>query len=78
MKTTDDYQAKIRHWALHPEVPRLPRPIAWPPFQSKKFNSYQEMNDWKRKYLLEIAGQGGLKWTKDIVFLERKKEVQRH
>jgi hypothetical protein len=63
MKTTDDYQAKIKYWASLPEVPRLPRPTAWPPFQAKKFNSYQEMNDWKRKYLLEIAARGGLQWT---------------
>jgi hypothetical protein len=63
LKTTDDYDAKIKYWALRPQVPHLPKPIGWPPFGAKKFNSYQEMNDWKRQYLLEIARMGGLKWT---------------
>ena len=63
MKITDDYQAKIKLWALRPEVPKLPRPIGWPPFKAKKFNSYREMNEWKGQYLLEIAAKGGLKWT---------------
>ena len=55
MKITDDYQAKIKLWAIRPEVTRLPRPTGWPPFSGKKFNSYEEMNEWKRRYLLEIA-----------------------
>jgi hypothetical protein len=63
MKTTDDYEAKIKYWALKPQVPKLPKPIAWPAFSAKRFNSYQEMNEWKRQYLIEIAQQGGLKWT---------------
>jgi hypothetical protein len=63
MKTTDDYEAKIKYWALQPKVTKLPKPTAWPPFSAKKFNSYQEMNEWKRQYLLEIARRGGLKWT---------------
>ena len=63
MKTTDDYDAKIKYWALQPKVTRLPKPVGWPPFTGKKFNSYQEMNEWKKRYLLEIARNGGLKWT---------------
>jgi len=63
LKTTDDYKAKIIYWAKQPKVPKLPCPVYWPPFRAQKFNSYQEMNDWKKRYLLEIAKQGGLKWT---------------
>jgi hypothetical protein len=63
MKTTDDYEAKIRYWASRPEVPKLPKATGWPPFSAKKFNTYEEMNDWKKEYLLEIARKGGLKWT---------------
>lgn len=63
MKITDDYQAKIKIWASRPEVVRLPQAIGWPFFSAKKFDSYGQMNEWKRQYLLEIARMGGLKWT---------------
>jgi len=41
----------------------MPKATDWPPFSAKKFSSYQEMNEWKKQYLLEIARHGGLKWT---------------
>lgn len=63
MKTTDDYEAKIKYWASDPKVTKMPNAIGWPPFSAKKFSSYREMNDWKKQYLLEIARNGGLKWT---------------
>jgi len=63
LKTTDDYEAKIKYWASHPKVAKMPKATDWPPFSAKKFSSYQEMNEWKKQYLLEIARHGGLKWT---------------
>ena len=64
MKFTDDYHAKYRIWAAHPQVLRLPKATGLPRFGAKKFNSYEEFNAWKRSYLMEIARSGGVKWTK--------------
>jgi hypothetical protein len=64
MKLTDDYLAKYRIWACNPTVWPLPRAVGLPHFGHRKFASYEEMNAWKREYLLEIATTGGVQWTK--------------
>lgn len=56
-KITDDYRAKIRMWAANPQViPPLPLPKL-PKFSRQKFNSYEEMNEWKRQLLLRVAAE---------------------
>jgi hypothetical protein len=64
VKFTDDYLAKYKIWAMHPRVHPLPRFTGLPPFKAKKFDSYEQFNEWKSEYLREIARQGGVKWTK--------------
>jgi len=64
MKVSDDYKAKYRLWARNPKVCALPKAVGLPYFGHKKFTSYEEMNNWKREYLLRIAAAGGVKWTK--------------
>ena len=64
MKITDNYAAKYDLWARAGSVCRLPVPTGLPPFKSRKFNSYEEFNAWKRRRLEQIARQGGVKWTK--------------
>ena len=64
MKYTDDYQAKYRIWAEENKVHPLPKCTGWPIFRSKRFDSYEQMNAWKRELLLEVARRGGVKWTK--------------
>jgi len=63
MKISDDYAAKVRLWAASPRVRPIPRLSNLPRFGSKKFNSYDEMNAWKRQLLKEIAANGGCRWT---------------
>ncbi|HQQ61585.1 MAG TPA: hypothetical protein PKU89_09645, partial [Kiritimatiellia bacterium] len=67
MKAVDDPHAKIRFWAQESarpgfRPPPCPTPEKLPPFRPQRFSSYPEMNAWKRRYLLEIARQGGVKW----------------
>lgn len=64
IKITDDYKAKIKLWVAHPVVMPLPKPDNLPYFGHKRFNSYEEMNAWKKEYRAEIAKAGGIKWTK--------------
>ena len=64
MKAVDDYSAKYRFWAERAEVRPLPKMTGLPRFGSQKFNSHQEMNDWKRKLLAQIAAAGGCQWTR--------------
>ena len=63
-KISDDYGAKIKFWVSNLRVYPLPKITNLPVFKSKKFNSYEEMNQWKRELLAEIAKIGGIKWTK--------------
>jgi hypothetical protein len=63
MKISDDYSAKISLWIKNKKVYPLPRMEGIPVFKSKKFNSYEEMNQWKKELLEEIARRGGVKWT---------------
>ena len=55
MKISDDYAAKIRLWALTRTVVALPPGPRLPSFHSRKFQSHEEMNRWKRELLLQIA-----------------------
>ncbi len=64
IKATDDYNAKYRLWARNPKVCALPRPVGLLRFGHKSFNSYEELNSWKREYLRQIAAAGGVTWTK--------------
>ena len=64
MKISDDYTAKVRIWAASPQVRPIPKPLNLPRFRSKKFDSYDEMNAWKRQLLKEIAANGGVRWKK--------------
>ena len=64
MKRVDDINAKYELWALNPVVPPLPRATGIPPFGSRKFDSYEAFNAWKRGLLEQIAAQGGVTWTK--------------
>jgi hypothetical protein len=63
MKNTDDYRAKIRLWAANPQVVPMPKMVGFPRFGSRKFNSYAQMNAWKRELIREVARQGGIRWT---------------
>ena len=55
MKVTDDYHAKVRLWAAHPQVVPLPRGPRLPKFSPQKFKSHEEMNRWKAELLLRAA-----------------------
>ena len=64
MKVSDDYSAKIGLWAENPKVCAVPQIANLPRFGSKKFNSYEEMNVWKRLLIEQLAKEGGARWTK--------------
>ena len=55
MKITDDYSAKIKLWAANPKVHPLPPFKLAVTFSPQKFSSHAEMNEWKRKLILEHA-----------------------
>jgi hypothetical protein len=64
MKFTDDYTAKYKIWAKESKVHPLPRIVNFPRFGAVRFNSYEEMNEWKRAQVAALARQGGVKWMK--------------
>jgi hypothetical protein len=64
MKICDDYNAKVELWARNPKVCAMPKISDLPPFGSRKFRSYEEMNAWKHEYREQLALKGGAKWTK--------------
>ena len=55
-------EEKIRLRLKNPPVMKFPVPTNLPRFSPKSFRNYGEMNDWKREYLQEIAGNGGIRW----------------
>ncbi len=55
MKISDDYQAKLRLWARQPAVVPLPPAPVLPKFAARKFRNHEEMNQWKRTLLREVA-----------------------
>ena len=58
----DIRKAKFELWLKNPPEMKFPEPVNLPKFTKKSFRNYEEMNAWKREYLLEIARQGGIKW----------------
>ena len=58
----DIREEKIRLWLKNPPKMDFPVPVDLPPFSKKSFRNYDEMNAWKREYLMEIAARGGIKW----------------
>jgi hypothetical protein len=57
MKISDDYKAKFEFWAKDRKPqPDFPPPLL-PKFKSKRFSSYEEMNQWKRELLGQIADE---------------------
>ena len=64
MKISDNYNAKYAIWAKTPKVSPLPKmtlPFKFPP---QKFNSYEELNEWKKNLIVKIAEEGGVKWIR--------------
>jgi hypothetical protein len=65
MKITDNPHAKYELWAKHPRNRGAQfTPVNLPKLGSRKFNSYEEFNEWKQSVRLQIARNGGLKWKK--------------
>ncbi len=64
MKITDDYHGKIEIWARESRVARMPRISNLPAFRCRRFNSYQELNEWKQSLRDELLKRGGAQWTK--------------
>lgn len=60
----DDYNAKLKLWVKHPVLMPLLKASNLPHFGHKRFDSYEELNAWKKEYRAEIARNGGVKWTK--------------
>ena len=48
MKVTDNYNAKYAIWAKEQKIAALPKMILPFKFAPQKFQSYKEMNDWKK------------------------------
>jgi len=56
MKATDDYNAKFDFWVRNPQpIPPQPYEVRIPGLTCKRFDSYEEFNDWKREQLLKLA-----------------------
>jgi hypothetical protein len=64
MKITDDYKGKIAIWAKEGKVYRTPKIANLPAFGHRRFNSYEELNAWKKSLLGELLKQGGAQWKK--------------
>ncbi len=58
MKITDDYRAKFRLWAAHPQILPAPPPPRLPKFPPQRFASHEEMNRWKADLLRRLAREG--------------------
>jgi hypothetical protein len=64
MKKTDDRTAKYDAWAEDDRVQSTPVIKNLPHFGSRKFDSYDEFNAWKRKLIDQLAREGGAQWKK--------------
>ena len=63
-RNADDYNAKYKIWSKEHRMFTLPKaelPFKFPP---QKFSSYEELNQWKKGLIAEIAEHGGVKWSK--------------
>lgn len=59
---SDDYKAKVRAWVRSPPVFIPAQAQNLPHFSCKRFQTYEEMNAWKREYRKQIARAGGVQW----------------
>ena len=64
MKISDNYNAKIDLWAREGKVVSIPRIANLPQFGHRRFNSYEELRQWKQTMLDDLAKLGGAVWTK--------------
>jgi hypothetical protein len=64
VKYTDDYDAKLEIWARDAKVYAMPRIRNLPRFGWKKFNTYEELNAWKKSLIEQLMLNGGAEWTK--------------
>lgn len=64
MKITDDYKAKLRLWTRNPRVSFARSVPDLPYFGCVRFNSYRDMNEWKKEYIRALARRGWGKWKK--------------
>ena len=55
-------EEKMRLWIKNPPEMKFLTPTNLPKFSKKSFRNYEEMNAWKKEYLMEIARCGGIKW----------------
>jgi hypothetical protein len=58
----NEREIKFLMWIKNPPKIKFPVPLNLPKFSKKSFRNYEEMNNWKREYLQEIARAGGIKW----------------
>jgi hypothetical protein len=66
MKESDNYKAKLRLWieaAPAAPIAAAPRMEGLPWFGHRRFDSYAQLNAWKRELIREIAARGGCQWT---------------
>jgi hypothetical protein len=65
-KQTDNYTAKYEMWAAAGKSAVVPQvdPDSLPRFGHRRFDSYEEFNEWKRSYLALIATMGGVRWKR--------------
>lgn len=62
MKKNDDYKAKLDFWVENNAVPPLPYGVRIPGLTVKRFQSYEEFNDWKREQMLKLADCDPKEW----------------
>ena len=62
MKLEQSSEAKLEYWARNRTVVPLPRIANLPKIASRKFDSYEEFNAWKKSLLLQLAAQGVAQW----------------
>ena len=60
----EPFIGKTRYWARNPRVVATPRIANLPPIPSRKFDSHEEFNAWKREWQHALIRAGGAKWTR--------------
>ena len=61
-KISDDYEAKLEFLARNPVVQPAFKTRPIPGFRSRKFNSYEELNAWKKSVLDGFIARGESPW----------------
>jgi len=59
VKVTGDYKAKVRLWAMNPQVVALSASPPLPKFPPQKFHTHLAMNAWKKELILQMARAAG-------------------